>query len=135
MNCGENLSSDVQVGKAIEEDMNWDHQFRASGYAHFPGLTDTTVVDAALSAIERDLRDNYDAQRQVEYDNQSYCPDLKGTPPIMDLIEKSSILAVVDEALGLDNVAWDKGQIAIVEHTTFRKRSHRSRILTGSPAV
>jgi len=93
--------------------MNWHQKFRANGYVHFPALTPVSLVDAALAAIERDLRDNYDAQRQVEYDNQSYCPDLKGTPAIMDLLEKSPILAVVDEALGLDNVAWDKGQIAI----------------------
>ncbi|MGI9165660.1 MAG: hypothetical protein ACR2G5_04630, partial [Pyrinomonadaceae bacterium] len=53
--------------------MTWYHQFRASGYAHFPGLTPASLVGAALEAIERDLRDNYDAQRAVEYDNQSYC--------------------------------------------------------------
>ena len=67
----------------------------------------------ALKAIERDLAENYDPGRQLEYDNQSYCPDLRGTPPIMGLLETSPARDMLDEALGVDNVEWDAGQIAI----------------------
>jgi Phytanoyl-CoA dioxygenase (PhyH) len=93
--------------------MNWQDQFRVSGYAHFQGLIPASLVTTALEAIERDCRENYDPERQVEYDNQSYCPGLLGTTPIMDLLVRSPISAVVQEALGLANVAWGKGQIAI----------------------
>jgi hypothetical protein len=96
-----------------EGDVNWQTQLRNYGYAHFPGLTPSSLAASALEAIERDTRDNYDSSRQVEYDNRSYCPDIVGDPPIMDLLSKSPIIDIVDEALGLDNVEWGKGQIAI----------------------
>ena len=93
--------------------MSWQDQVRVSGYVQFPGLTPSALVASAREVIDRDLRDNYDPAREQEYSNQSYCPDLKGTQPIMDLLEKSPILNVVEEAVGLDNVACDGGQIAI----------------------
>lgn len=93
--------------------MNWQKQLRAYGYAHFPRLVPEPLVTAARSAIAVDLQQNYDARRQLEYDNQSYCPDLRGTPPIMNLLEASPARAILDEALGSDKVEWDKGQIAI----------------------
>src|SRR6266540_2431695 len=93
--------------------MNWHDQFRANGYAQFSGITPAALVTAAREAIDRDLRANYDPAREVEYSNRSYCPDLVGTRPILDLLESSPIRDVVDEAVGLDKVAWDGGQIAI----------------------
>ena len=99
--------------------MSWSHRFKTHGFVHFPSLTPASLVIQAREAIERDLENNFDSKRQVEYDNQSYCPDLRGTPSIMNLLEKSPILNIVDEALGLENVAWDNGQIAI-------RRAHNS---------
>jgi len=93
--------------------MDWRNQLRAHGYAHFPRLVPTSLVAAAREAIKVDLRERYDPQRQLEYDNQSYCPDLRGTPPIMNLLEASPARDLLDEALGLAYVEWDKGQIAI----------------------
>ena len=93
--------------------MNWHEQVRISGYAQFPGITPAALIAAARESIDRDLSDNYEPVREVEYSNRSYCPGLVGTPPILDLLERSPILEVVDEAVGLDKVAWDGGQIAI----------------------
>ena len=93
--------------------MDWHNRLRTEGYAHFPRLVPEPLVNAALKAIGRDLRENYDPRRQLEYDNQSYCPDLRGTPPVMNLLEASPARDRLDEALGIDNVEWDKGQIAI----------------------
>jgi hypothetical protein len=93
--------------------MNWREELRTQGYTHFRGLTPDPLVTAAREAIEFDLSANYEPLRQSEYDNQSYCPGLKGTPPIMDLLVKSPAQDILDEALGLDNIGWDKGQIAI----------------------
>jgi len=54
--------------------VNWHTQLRTQGYAHFPGLTQASLALAAREAIDMDLRDNYDSERQLEYDNRSYCP-------------------------------------------------------------
>lgn len=92
---------------------NWQEHLRAQGYAHFAGITPEPLVTAALKAIELDLSSNYEPERQVEYDNQSYCPDLRGTPPILNLLVESPIHNVLDELFGLDQIDWDGGQIAI----------------------
>jgi len=93
--------------------VNWREQLRTEGYTIFPGLIPPPLVSDALSAIALDLRTNYKTERQTEYDNRSYCPDLRGTPAIMDLLVKSEVYKILDEALGIDQIAWDGGQIAI----------------------
>lgn len=93
--------------------MNWQEHLRTQGFAHFPGLTPEPLIRAALEAIEMDLNSNYDAERQVEYDNRSYCPDLKGTPPIMNLLLQSPVHDLLDEIFEADKLGWDGGQIAI----------------------
>jgi hypothetical protein len=74
--------------------VNWHTQLRTYGYAHFPGLSPTPLTLAAREAIDMDLRDNYDSERQLEYDNRSYCPGLLGSPPIMDLLLRSPIIEI-----------------------------------------
>ena len=93
--------------------MNWKEQLRAQGYAHFAGITPEPLVASALEAIGKDLSSNYQPERQSEYDNQSYCPDLRKTLPIMNLIKESPALRILDDVFGLENIEWDSGQIAI----------------------
>jgi len=93
--------------------MTWRDQIRASGYTQFPGLVPITYVAAARSAIDRDLRENYDSSRQGEYDGRSYCPALRGSRPILDLLEATAASDFLNQALGLETVDWDGGQIAI----------------------
>lgn len=93
--------------------MNWQEHLRTRGYAHFAGITPAPLVTAALKAIELDLSSNYDPDRQVEYDNRSYCPDLRTTSPIMSLLNESPVLKILDEVFGLEKIDWDNGQIAI----------------------
>jgi ectoine hydroxylase-related dioxygenase (phytanoyl-CoA dioxygenase family) len=93
--------------------INWREQLRTQGFAHFPHLTPEPLIKAARDAIEIDLSSNYDPDRQSEYDNQSYCPDLKGTPPIMNLLVQSPVHNLLDEIFEIDNIDWDQGQIAI----------------------
>ena len=61
--------------------MNWKEELRTQGFAHFPQLTPEHLIKAARDAIEIDLSNNYDPARKIEYDNQSYCPDLKARLP------------------------------------------------------
>ena len=93
--------------------MNWQEHLRTHGYAHFAGITPEPLVTAARQAIELDLSTNFDPGRQVEYDNRSYCPDLRRSPPIMNLLTESPVLKVLDHIFGLDQIDWDNGQIAI----------------------
>jgi hypothetical protein len=93
--------------------MNWQERLRTQGFAQFAGLTPEPLIRDARNAIERDLSGNYDPKRQSEYDNQSYCPQLKGTSPIMNLLLQSPVHNILDEIFGLDEIDWDKGQIAI----------------------
>jgi hypothetical protein len=92
---------------------DWRHRFRRDGYAVFGGLCPQRLVRAARSAIDRDLKTNFDARRQTEYDHQSYCPALLGSRRIMALLLQSGIGAKLDEIIGFARLARDKGQIAI----------------------
>jgi hypothetical protein len=91
----------------------WRENLRTQGYALFPKLVPDPLVSEALKAIERDFHDHYDPQRQVEYDNQSYCPSLRGAPVITALLRQSPMWEIVNEALGMENIEHDGGQIAI----------------------
>jgi len=91
----------------------WSSSVRERGYAHFSRLVPAALIDAARTAIEENLRLRHDAKRELQYSSRSYCPDLLGTRPIMNLLERSPVRDVVDAVLGLDAVAWDRGQIAL----------------------
>lgn len=93
--------------------LNWQEQLRQQGFAQFPRLTPEPLVSAALNAIETDRRTNFDPERQTEYDNRSYCPDLRGMPPIMDLLSQSPVLNLLDEIFEVEKIGWSDGQIAI----------------------
>jgi hypothetical protein len=92
---------------------NWSEQLHRNGWALFPGAVSNELVGAATHAIRADLARHYDPSRQREYDNISYCPELRGKPPITKLLTHSSARAILDRALGWDEIAHDGGQIAI----------------------
>ena len=106
--------------------MGWENDMRTNGYAQFPGLLSDDLTGNALTAIEADLRENFNPARQGEYDSRSYCPGLKGTAPIMDLLANKPVTDLLDAALGLENIGWDGGQIAI-------RRSHN--VPTAVPPI
>ena len=93
--------------------IDWKNAMRTNGYAVFPDLLPEGLAQNAFNAIEADLRENFDPSQQTAYDNQSYCPGLKDTPPIMDLLTNKPFSDLLDAALGVENIGWDGGQIAI----------------------
>ena len=97
----------------------WKKDLVQDGYVRFSGLTPKMLVTRALQAIQNDLRVNYDVNRQTEYDNRSYCPDLCDTPVIRDLLVKSPIYGFLNDTLGIRNLRIGPGQIAI-----RRSRNH-----------
>lgn len=92
------------------------------GYAHFPQFLPTAILADARTCIARNLRDHYHADRQVEYDNQSFCPALLGTPSITNLVFNAAIRQKVEELLEPNAVTCDDGQIAIrqAHNSAFR---------------
>lgn len=98
---------------AVEWSMDWRTALVTDGFAIFPKLIASPLIERARFAIDEDLRMRFDPARQSEYDNQSYCPDLRGAPQIRDLLAKSEMARVLDDVLGLSAIDWDGGQIAI----------------------
>jgi hypothetical protein len=92
---------------------DWRASLVADGYAHLPGLVPAPLIAAARAAIDEDLRLWYDAAREPEYSSRSYCPRLLATPPLMDLLQCSPVRDLIDDALGVDAVFWDGGQVAL----------------------
>jgi hypothetical protein len=88
-------------------------QFVRDGYSCFPQLVPPVLVKSARNRILRDVEENFDASRLVEYNNRSWCPGLRGSPEILDLFNNHAVQLVLNEALGKDRFQHDHGQIAI----------------------
>ena len=97
----------------IPKGEDWRIRLRRDGYVRFRSLCPETLIRAARLAIDRDLSTNYDPSRQIEYDHRSYCPDLRGAPPLMALLLDSGITAKLDEVIGFKRLGYDVGQIAL----------------------
>jgi ectoine hydroxylase-related dioxygenase (phytanoyl-CoA dioxygenase family) len=88
-------------------------QFRRDGYAQFPQTVSQTLVKTARDRILRDIKENYDPNRLVEYNNQSWCPGLRGSPEILSLFKNRPVQSLVNDLLGKNCFQSDRGQIAI----------------------
>jgi hypothetical protein len=62
---------------------------RRNGWALFPAAVPNDLIAAATYAIHADRAHRHDSKRQIEYDNISYCLDLRDKPPIS---EKPSLI-------------------------------------------
>ena len=67
----------------------------------------------AIDAIKADCDHNYDPTRQREYDNISFCPDLRDKPAISELLTHSTGRTILDRVLGWHEIGFSLGQIAI----------------------
>lgn len=92
---------------------SWEDRFLRDGYYLFPKLIDPSTLLSARTLIDDDLAANYDAKRQVEYDNRSACPDLLGHPLLLDLFKDDSLQERLATLVDPHQVAVDDGQIAI----------------------
>jgi Phytanoyl-CoA dioxygenase (PhyH) len=86
---------------------------RRNGWALFPSAVPHDLVAAATDAIHTDRAQHHDPRRQSEYDHISYCPDLRDKPPIGELLTHSPAKAILDRALGWNEIEHDCGQVAI----------------------
>ena len=91
-----------ELSNAQLNDEGFNH-LRRNGWAVFPDAAWSELVKSAITAIKADCAHNYDPGRQREYDNISFCPDLRDKPPISELLTHSMGRTILDRALG-----WDK---------------------------
>jgi len=92
---------------------SWLSSFVQNGYVHLPGLVDDKTIQTACKRIDQDLAENYDSARQTEYDNQSFCPDIRGSREIMALFKNAQVQRHIDALVALQHLGVDSGQIAI----------------------
>jgi hypothetical protein len=99
----------VRLGDAEKRALTED------GYVIVPGLVPRARVDAALQAINGSLGEQGIARDQIwTLRAQTFCPELVGAPPILDLYAATPLPALAEAALGADNVPPPStGQIAL----------------------
>ncbi len=88
---------------------------REDGYLIVPGLVPRARVDAALLAINGSLGEEGIAKDRIwTLRAQTFCPELVGAPPILDLYAATALPALAEAALGAGNVPPPTtGQIAL----------------------
>ena len=83
------------------------------GYSLLPGLVPKRLVEAANDAIQDDLARNFDPGLQLQYDCQSYCPNVRGSDAIRALLENATVTSRIDAAVEYANLIVGPPQIAI----------------------
>lgn len=111
----------------------WAERFRQDGYAHFPELLPEELVTAARAAIAENLATHYDETRLVEYNNRSWCPELRDAPQIAQLLNDPAVRAVCDAALGDGRYDVSEGQIAIRKAHNAPEQSPPTPHIDGIP--
>jgi hypothetical protein len=86
-----------------------------AGFVKLPGIVPPELVRTALQAINSSLGEQGIApQRLTEFRAQSYCPELRSSPPITDLLTRSSLWDAAESAIGVGAIRPVKGgQIAL----------------------
>jgi len=91
----------------------WAERFREDGYVHLPELLPPDLITEAREKIAESLAAHYDESRLVEYNNRSWCPELRDSPKIAQLLNDPAVRALCDAALGKGQYDVSEGQIAI----------------------
>ena len=108
-------------------------EFRRQGYLHLPALVPPTLVEAARAKILLDVEKHFDPTRLTEYNNRSWCPDLRGSREIQRLFQNKAVRAIADEALGRKQYVYDSGQIAIRQARNAQQASPPVAHIDGIP--
>lgn len=91
----------------------WTENFRRLGYVHFRQLLPASRVEAARKKILQSVEKHFDPARLVEYNNRSWCPELRNAGEIKRLFENKEVQGITDQVLGKKRYGWSSGQIAI----------------------
>src|SRR5687768_12479136 len=75
-------------------------RLRDDGYLVVPQVVAPELVRRALRAINHALSLGIDPAKLPTFNAQTFCPEITGTPPIVDLFERSGARAVAESAMG-----------------------------------
>lgn len=92
--------------------LDWMTDLRRDGFVQLADRCDRRWVLAANRAIDESLRTRFDPTQKAIYDARSYCPELRETAPIRNLLDRSAVQTLLDTVLG-GPWRFDRGQIAI----------------------
>lgn len=85
-----------------------------NGYTVVPGVVPQVMVQAARRAINNELGEGMEPSQMSIFRSQSYCPQVKNTPVITDLLNKTPAFALAESLLGEGNFRpAGGGQIAL----------------------
>lgn len=99
--------------KSSRNPLAWAAHFRRDGFILFPQLAPPALIEAARAQIAENLAEHYDESKLVEYNNRSWCPELRGSPEILHLLDNEAVGSILDAALGKRRYDHSEGQIAI----------------------
>jgi len=70
------------------------------GYAVLPGLVPEKLTNVALRAINHSIGKGIDPKDVPTFRANSYCPELRNSPPIIDLLHKTPLWKIAESLVG-----------------------------------
>ena len=84
------------------------------GYVHVPSVVPRILVDTALRAINHSVGQGMDPAQMTKFRAQTFCPEITQTPPITDLLLKTSAWELAEGLVGPGQLQPVKGgQVAL----------------------
>jgi hypothetical protein len=84
------------------------------GYVKVPGVVPRVMVEAALRAINHSVGQGMNVEQMGTFRAQSFCPEVKNTPVMSDLLERTPAWALAESAIGAGKIRPVRGaQIAL----------------------
>ena len=89
--------------------------FYENGYLKIPGVVSPLMINAALHAINYSLgEEGMNKDDLPTLRAQSYCKEIRKSPAVTDLANKSAVIPVMESLLGKGNLSpIESGQIAL----------------------
>ena len=89
-------------------------EFYKKGYVRIPGVVPTVMVDAAVKAINHSFGNGIDPAKMITFQAQTFCPELRQAPEIIDLYNRTPVKALAESMIGAGKVSpVARGQIAV----------------------
>ena len=89
-------------------------RLRTDGWVRVPGVIPLRAIDAALRAVNAWMGRGLPPGEMETYSSQSFCPEMRGDPVFVDLLERTPAIALVESALGRNAVVrGHRAQIAL----------------------
>jgi len=98
--------------------MKLSHEQKVSllenGYVHIRNAVPRVMIDQALRAINHSVGQGMNVEDMVTFRAQSFCPEIKNTPVISDLLNRTPAWPLAESVLGTGMIREVKGgQIAL----------------------